>query len=491
MKWEEKKERVLYKESHLTSFFPISPLDPEGASKSREFLKDRVFQRAKMADLLERYNRDIGNDQAALRQIEALGQESSVCVMTGQQLGLFGGPSYTILKAISCLILARKEHAVPIFWLATEDHDIAEIDHTHLLNSLGNLSKFSLPFARNGQFVEDLQLTSEHHKEIEKFFELVDQKQLTALIKDETSYSRAMVKILVSLFKETGLIFVEPFLLRSFAKDFFLKEITECESINETLNKTTASLIEAGGTPLLDVSEGTNLFFKADGNDRKKIRFENGSFVIGQTRYAKEALLQLVEAKPERFSTNAQARCVLQNSLFPVLAYVAGPSEIQYYQQLADYHRYHEITVPWIVPRMSVTMLTPQATQILQQCSLNPWEEIPEKWNMPDDNEALVQEWLQSAVKYYGKDLSKEFLARFVHLEGKKVQRKAFLSRLRKEGIALHSLHYLRNLIHPYHKPQERVINWFEFQAGIESSLIQELIKTFNDIPSGHLYIYL
>ena len=106
--------------------------------------KDGLYPRAQLSECLVKYNQLIGNDSSAVQQAEKLAEDGSVCVFTGQQLGLFGGPSYTILKAVSCILLARELGAIPIFWLATEDHDVAEIDHTYTLDSFGNLEKYRL-----------------------------------------------------------------------------------------------------------------------------------------------------------------------------------------------------------------------------------------------------------------------------------------------------------------------------------------------------------
>jgi len=496
MKWEEREESKLYRESNLTSFFSISPLDPEGALKSRKQLEGRVFWRNELADILERYNRMIGNDMVAMQQVEAFRQDESVCVMTGQQLGLFGGPAYTILKAISCLIVARKHHAVPIFWLATEDHDVDEIDHTYLLDTLGNLNKVHLSLPKDGQFVEDLQLTPRHHEVINRFFGSVDQKSLGLSIRGETSYCRAMARLLTSLFQGTGMVFLEPHLLRPLAKSLFRKEIKHSEEISSILQNTTQKLKKAGGESVLEIDQGTNLFLKIDGKYRRKIQEEKGVFTVGKLTFTKEELLQLIEDEPERFSTNAQARCVLQNTLFPVLAYIAGPGELGYYHQLGDYHRFHNLSVPWIVPRLSATIITPQAEQMLEQCRVLPWEEIPHRWsqiipNIEEGSTELIQEWLQSAMQHFGEDLSNESMSRFIRYQSSKLQRKVTMSRLRKQGIAPYSLHYLHNLIYPHEKPQERILNWWEFQSHTSESIIQEFLNQLSDIPQGHLYCYL
>ncbi len=147
------------------------PQHDETVPQSSESLAKRSYPRKALVPLLTAYNREIGNDAAALANIGRLGDSTSVCVVTGQQLGLMGGPSYTILKAISCLLLARATGSIPIFWAATEDHDIGEIDHTTLLDSLSNLATFRLRFRHDGRFVEDLTLTEGHLEAIRSFCE--------------------------------------------------------------------------------------------------------------------------------------------------------------------------------------------------------------------------------------------------------------------------------------------------------------------------------
>ena len=492
----ERGEFQQYLEDERTSFFSISPIDPQGEEKSRKLLEGSIFKRKTLANALEVYNKEIGNDQTAMRSIDQFREPDSVCVFTGQQLGAFGGPTYTILKAISCLILSKKANAVPVFWLATEDHDVDEIDHTYLIDNLGNLNKFHLTLPKNGRFVEDLELNDEHRQVIDRFFEVIGNLNLAELIDDETSYSQAMAKVLVQLFKGTGLVFVEPYLLRPFAKEFLKREIQDCEKISSVLKQTTKKLQESGGTPILEVSEATNLFLKVKGMYRSKIQLEDGCFRVGKHTFSREELLALIEKEPERFSTNAAARCVLQSTLFPVLAYVAGPGEIAYYHQLKDYHAYHGIAMPWIVPRLSATLVTPMAQEMLDNVGIQAWDPIPKCWkdvipSIGAGAKELTDEWIASADRQFGDDLSEESINRFIRFQSEKLEKKAILARLRKKGIAPHSLHYLRNLLHPHEMKQERVINWLEFQSHTSVSIIHYLSEHLNEIPRGHLYCYL
>jgi uncharacterized protein YllA (UPF0747 family) len=354
-------------------------------------LNDQNYPRKELSEILIKYNQSIGN---AVENAEKLAQNDSRCIITGQQLGLFGGPSYTILKAISCLLIAREVNAIPIFWLATEDHDVDEISNTYLLDKKGNLEKFHLRFPRNRLFVEDLTLTPSALKEIERFEETVG----IHIKSQETSYCKRMVKYLVKLFEGTGLIFVEPYLLRQLARPIFSKEITE-------------------GTE-------NNIFIKRDGKYRTKVMLDES------TPYAKDELLRLLEEHPEMFSANVSLRTIVQSSLFPTQAYVAGPNEMKYYGQLEGLHRFHNVQMPFLIPRISATLIPSYARDMLHA---EPWEEIPQG----------------------------------------------------KEG------HLLNNLLQPQGKLQERVLNWWTFQSSTSENLIQEFLKAISWREQGHHYCYL
>lgn len=434
----------LYQPSSLEKFLAIPPLAPDAMGRALAQLQGRRYPRERLVDILAEYNRGVRNDASALANIDRLRHDDTFCVITGQQLGFMGGPSYTILKAISCIQLARQTGSIPIFWAATEDHDIGEIDHTTLLNSNGNLERFHLPFRRDGRFVEDLVLTEQHLEEIHSFCQAIglDSMPGNGSLKAGESYSKVMVRLLAALFAGTGLIFVEPYLLRPLAIPFFEKEVTSSDLFQKVFTSTTQRLISEGGEALLPVGEGTNLFFKSEDGRRIKIQSLNGSFQIADQNYTTDAILNLIQADPSRISCNASARVILQNTLFPILAYVGGPSEISYHHQLLDYHQAHGISMPWVVPRLSATLIDKEGTHYLEQLHLQPWDPIPERW------------------------------------EG-----------IRPDAVPSHALHYIRNLIHPRQRSQERVLNWIGFQAKATENLISDLLEVKN-FMMGHHYCF-
>lgn len=484
-----KKYPRLYTSGVLDAFLEIAPQDPNALQKARQQIEGRNYPRAEIAAILHSYNKAIGNDATALLNIEKL--KSSECVITGQQLGLMGGPAYTILKAITCLLLARQAQAIPIFWLATEDHDVFEINHTYLIDAIGNLKEYRLNFPKD-HFVEDLTLNAKH---VEILSDFMQETHLSLAVTEGASYAKVMAAFLAKLFEGTGLIFLEPYLLRPLAQSFFQREICDADAITKILHSTTERFAAAGGEPLLHSQEGTNLFLKVDGF-RRKIQRKDKGFAVGDQFFTESQLLKMIETEPQRFSPNVAARPLLQSLLFPTIAYVAGPNELGYYHQLRDYHQFHEVAMPWIVPRLSATLLMPYAADLLEKCKLDPWNEIPAHWHevFPHLDEGfahLIEEWQGSALKTFGADADEEMLRRCVRQSAQKIRKRICKARLSKQDIPYYALHFLRNLIHPHGKLQERVLNWLTFQAHFRGNLIDEFLQKADWQTSGHLYCYL
>lgn len=451
-------------------------------------LVSRTYPRNELCDLLQQYNTSIGNDALAFANIQALKSADHFCIVTGQQLGLMGGPSYTILKAITCLLLAKATGATPIFWLASEDHDVAEIDHTYLLDGVGNIQKFHLSLPKDGRPVEDLQLTAQHVEEIRKFCQAAGVDALPEL---SSSYETTMASFLVRLFLGTGLVFIVPHLLRPLSVPFFQKEIEGADAIQDIIQKNTNRI----ANPVLSFKEdGTNLFFK-DKKYRRKVFHNEGVFTTGSKSYSQKEFLAILTQSPELFSTNVASRPVLQSALFPTMAYVGGPTELQYYQQLEDYHSFHDVPFPEVVPRISSSLISPYAASLLQSCGLEPWSVIPHHWidlmpSLGDGIESMSSEWRESALSHFQGTISEDVISRFVKFAAHKIQRKISKQRLKKQGIPPNALHYLRNLLTPHHKRQERVLNWLEFQGSHSENLIFKFLEQGDLSLTEHLYCF-
>jgi bacillithiol biosynthesis cysteine-adding enzyme BshC len=388
MRVEIKRREPFYnpKDRHL---FAFDPANSSEGRKAIESLSNQSFLTGQVKELIQNYNTSLDNSIVI---------DKPHFVITGQQLGFMGGPCYTILKGITCLQVAKALGATPLFWLATEDHDVSEINHTYLIDAHGNFDKYRLNLARNGTAVEDLPFSSASLLEMERFL-----KNVHLSFSEGIDYSSTMARFLVKLFAGTGMVFLEPKILRPLQAPFFQKEVDEAAKIQEILKKSADAL---GESPF--GLNTTNLFLKVNGI-RKKIEKREDLFFAGTSSFTKSELLQL---PPERFSTNAAARCVLQSSLLPTAAYIAGPGEFSYWRHLLPYFTFHGVQMPWVVPRISATFIPIQGQKWLREQNLNPWDPIP------DDAKASV-----------------------------------------------------RHLFSPYGKPQERVINFCQFQCPVRRCL--------------------
>ncbi len=360
----------------------------------------------------------------------------SSCVVTGQQLGFMGGPLFTFFKALTCIKTAQELGSEAIFWAATEDHDIAEINHSYLLDAHGNLAKYQLKWPSRGIAVENLTILPKHIDVFEAFWKASSLS--FDLPQVGMRYADAMLQILAQAFAGTGLRFLEPRSLRHLAVPLFQEEIRRCDSLSVVLRETTAKLAALGQPTPLQISDGPNLFYNDARNHRTKIhRIENG-FRIGKDAISEDDLLKKIENETERFSPSAALRPIIQSALLPVQVYVGGPTEIQYHAQLVDYFKAFGVTMPKLMPRISGTLITPMARKYLDALELKPsdpltWGEHKGRANIPD-----------------------------------------------------HALHYLNNFLHPHGKLQERVLNWW---AMHDTNLMQKLFKALDWNEQRHQYI--
>ncbi len=396
----------------------------------------------KLAEAIVSYNQLIDNDAAAIANAKKLLKQETVAVITGQQLGLFGGPAYTFHKAVSALLLAKETGAVPIFWLATEDHDVSEIDHTYWIDVRGNLDKFQLSFPKDGRSVEDLVLEEHHMPEIQRFLQNIAREDLK--FQPGESYALAMSRAFAAFFHGTGLVFLEPKILRPFAKEFFHAQLKK---------------------------NPTYLFCKDEKGIRQKVEEET------------DALHARIDQEPERFSPNVYARCAMQCALLPTHSYVAGPSEMTYWSELEGYFSSHRISMPNIVARKSITMITKEASELLNLCHLNLSTPLPKHFDtlfpkVAVKVEELKKKWKASASEMLGDLVTAQAAGHSIDHALNRLQRKAYLKFLSDKKIPSHALHLLHNFLHPHEKKQERVLNSFALYSHTSVQDVLQKLKT-------------
>lgn len=498
MKVRSKKEGNVQKPL-LGSFLSSSLYAEDGKNSFVEMFREVKYSRQRLVEILLEYNKRIFNSEKAFFNIKRISQANVFCVVSGQQIGFMGGPPYTILKAISCIQIAKEFDAVPIFWVASEDHDQSEADHTFSLDSSGSLKRFSVSLSKLGASIEDVPFTEEHRKKASLFIKSLSLpfKEWEGFFEGAERYVEVMVRAVMSLFKDFGLVFIEPKFLRELAVPFFEKELSQAEDSIAVLKNTRKNLLEAGGEVPISFDSSTNLFFKGEDLSRKKIEKKGDRFFIKKESYSLESLLNLLHENPFVFSANVAARPVLQSFVIPTIAYVAGPTEMLYFRQLKEYYRFHRLPMPWVIPRISATFITRKASCYLEKLKIDPWDDIFDKWeknsSLPVSShlEAMLRSWEDLALEYFDPFLVEKGIFSWVRGQSSKIERRIHKARLLKEGVSQNALHYLDSLLHPKGNRQERVINWQQFQSETGEDIVKALMDKVDWREAVHHYCYL
>ncbi len=296
-------------------------------------------------------------------QITALGDAKTFTVVTGHQLNIFTGPLYFIFKIVSAIKLARELKAaypdkqfVPVYWMATEDHDFAEINHTRVhckkvswdtpaVSATGRMSTADIGKTVR-EYVGMLGLSG-HSQALAN---LVEQAYLQNL-----SLADATRKLVHELFKDYGLLIVDadrPSLKQLFAP--IIEQDILLENSFKAIEATSAQLNNEGFATQVNARE-INFFYLTDEYRERIVRTSDGRFeVLHQQRYfTEQELRQEIAAHPERFSPNVVMRPLYQELILPNLAYIGGGAEIVYWLQLKSNFDQYQIPFPILVPRNS------------------------------------------------------------------------------------------------------------------------------------------
>jgi bacillithiol synthase len=371
-------------------FFAYHPYRSDSYRERIEWLKARpIPHREELADGLYAYNRQIGNHPEALAQIEKLRCPQTFVVVGGQQAGVLTGPLYTIYKAVHLVQAAKrlsaecKAEVVPVFWIAGEDHDIDEIDHLYWLAEGGTtLRKGRLALPRKGRpSASMLPLDADECRRfLAEFFADQTETVETAVIRDlleETLAASETVtdwfaRLMARLFGKHGLVLVEsslPF-VRKLEQPMFRAVLEQNERLAGLLLDA-AGRIEAAGYPLqLHVEAHQANLFLYEGGDRLLVERRGERFVTRRRSYTREELMRLAETEPERFSANVVTRALMQEHLFPTIAFVAGPGEVAYWAYFNEVFEHFGLRLPIVLPRLSVTLVEGAMERLLRECGL-------------------------------------------------------------------------------------------------------------------------
>ncbi len=362
----------LYHFDKLNGFFPYTSWHADGvesAAKAVSFPPDR---RAKIVAALAAQN----TDKAAL---DKLAQPNTVAVITGQQVGFLLGPAYTIFKALTAVQLANHLNeqgipAVPIFWLASEDHDLAEVDHAWVFNHCANPTKISLTSSLvNGGPVGDVVLNEIPLGELRAALgdlPFADDvlKQVAAAYHPGATLGSAFRQLLEETLKGLGLLYLDPLAeaVREVAAPFLSEAVQRVPELLTALRTRNAAISAAGYHTQVHIEDDSSLFFLLKGGRRWPVRWKNDKFITKTGTYTPAEM----SAMAAQLSPNALLRPVMQDYLLPSAAYVAGPSETAYFAQGAALYEKLLGRMPIIYPRNTFTLLDARAEKLLTRYNL-------------------------------------------------------------------------------------------------------------------------
>ena len=339
--------------------------------------------REAIAGILETQNREFGAGEKVFANIAAL-RRGANAVVTGQQVTLLGGPLYTLLKAATAVRKAHDARAagyphVPIFWLATEDHDLEEADHV-AFPSRHELHTLRLETREHGASpVGALLLPEDIERVIEEAAGLLEpgatMDALEEFYKPGVTFALAFAKFLSRVFAEHGLIVLDASSRECHAlgAKVLSKAITSADELQAALLERGKLLASRGyhSQVLVTAQSGLLFLLDAESGARLPLKRSAGGWLAGKKAYSEAALLEILAREPERLSPNALLRPVFQDAILPTSAYVGGPAEIAYFAQSEVlYERILGRTTP-VVPRLSATLIEPAVAEMLAQHELS------------------------------------------------------------------------------------------------------------------------
>ena len=351
-------------------FYAGSPFDDRWKAGTTPSLQ---ADRATLVDALVAQNRGFGVGEATFANLELLRQGARV-VVTGQQVGLFGGPLLTLLKAATAIRKAQVATAagvphVPVFWMATEDHDLDEVNQAALIGKHGiETLRSTFPDHRQ-QPVGDLLLGDAIEPVLARAEELLAYAPITDLLRasytPQDTLASAFGKFLAGVFREHGLIVLDASTraFHAMGAPALRYAVEHADELHAALMDRTRELEQAGYAAQVLVTDETSLLFLVDeiGN-RLPLRRAAGTtgertWTAGSRTYTTAELLTLVDNAPERLSPNALLRPVFQDSILPTSAYVGGPAEIAYFAQCQPLFERILGSVTPVLPRLSATLI--------------------------------------------------------------------------------------------------------------------------------------
>jgi bacillithiol biosynthesis cysteine-adding enzyme BshC len=476
---------------YLHDFERVRRFYPAGlpAAYTGAFGEYPASRRRMMAAVLRRQNADWGLSATGEERLREFAQPDCAAVVTGQQVGLFGGPLLTVYKAMTAVLLA--EHwrrqgwpAVPIFWMASQDHDVAEVDHAWALDESAQMVRLQVNDGwASGAAAGDLRLGRSATAALEELERTCGAplETLRAAYREGASLADAFARVLARWFAPWGLLIYDPMRAPEAAaiwKPYYLAALEQQAGLADALGARAAELSAAGYHAQVEQTKAASMLFLHRDGRRQGLRHQGAAWLAGEERIEIGEARRFIEEHPEAVSAAALLRPLLQDVAFPTAAQVTGPAETAYLAQSAVLYAALEVSGPRPYPRASVTLLEPKARRLLQKYSLA----LEDVWREPA-SELLARQALPVELEAALTHARGRFEEDFAHIQqglaaldstlldaaqgaGEKIrhqweqlQARAGRSLARRSTEVSQQAQYLDNCLYPMRQLQERILS--------------------------------
>ncbi len=503
----------LYHFERVAHFYDYCPSDAGSYRRAAEAVRYPKERRAELAAALREQNE--GSPLA-----DALAQPGTLAVLTGQQVGLFSGPAYSVYKALSAARLAGRLNeegipAVPVFWLATEDHDFAEVNHCWTFNSAGEPVRIEAPaegFDRRpvggipvaAGPIEKLRGALRDFPFGEEVIALAEEAY-----RPGATFGEAFAAILRRVLARCGLLFFDPMhsSARKLAAPLLREALSAAPELARVVIERNQRLEAAGYHAQVHFEEQTSFFFLFENGRRVTLHRAGSDYTANGRRFRAEELAE----RAEQLSPNALLRPVVQDYLFPTVAYVGGPAELAYLAQAQVLYRALLGRMPVCIHRNSWTLLDGRAARLMRRYGLalrdffhgeEPLRERISQKLVPPELSALIgrtradaarlMDELGAGVGAFDASLAAAFekSRRKIEYQLSKMERKVAREALLRSERASRDAAYLYSLVYPHKHLQERFYSILPFLARHGLDLVDRLYQSIRpDCPDHQVLV--
>ena len=493
-------------------------------------LKGQKFNRDEIADILTDQNKLFGASQKVFDNIKLLKDEKTLCIATGQQAGLFGGSLLIMIKALAIVKSAKlyskqlQQPVIPIFWIAGDDHDYEEVNHTYTLDRLSQIVKSTYDVIPEIELPTS-ELLFENAEELNKakatlYKSLGDTdftEELYNLIDrcyaQSDNYAVSFGKLMAQLTKEYGLVLFSPGdrHVKKMSVNFFQSIIEKQDQLHEILSETNNQIQSQGYHIQVEKKENSaHLFFNLNG--RKPVLSEGDKFTVEKKTFTKQEILDEIAEHPEKFSPDVMTRPIWQSLLFPIVSQKGGASEIAYLAQINKIFALFGLVTPLYKARPTLTVVEKRYQNLMETHEIHFEDLVGDIENVinrilaesfPEDIEHKFQS-LKNHIKCHFEDFTEESLTFDKSLEpfakqimGKidytlnSFEGKVFSAHKKRSKESRERIYKLWHALYPMRTFQERIVNISYFISRYGFEFISFLYDQIDSEESSHKLIYI